>query len=170
MFGLVLFLTIIPRTYYWLGNAAYLIVVLGFLSISGGSSIIMNVLASCAGLFGMMIAFVHHVVRSKIINDLNHGITSQELAQQLIQEGSCQMNDQLQACVSEQIFTGRYITTKAAAISILSIISLHLLLGTFDSMHIRYGPWRILGDNLVVAYLPVMVIFHRYISHWKLDL
>lgn len=122
-------LTIIPRTYYWLGNAAYLIVVLGFLSISGGSSIIMNVLASCAGLFGMMIAFVHHVVRSKIINDLNHGITSQELAQQLIQEGSCQMNDQLQACVSEQIFTGRYITTKAAAISILSIISFTFIVG-----------------------------------------
>ena len=35
---------------------------------------------------------------------------------------------------------------------------LHLLLGTFDSMH---PLWTLayIGDNLVVAYLPVMVIF-----------
>ena len=93
----------------------------------------------------MMIAFVHHVVRSKIINDLNHGITSQELAQQLIQEGSCQMNDQLQACVSEQIFTEGTSLLKLLQLVYYLLYLLHLLLGTFDSMHIRYGPWRILG-------------------------
>ena len=69
------------------------------------------------------------------------------------------MNDQLQACVSEQIFTGRYITTKAAAISILSIISFTFIVGNIRQHAHPLWTLAYIGDNLVVAYLPVMVIF-----------
>ncbi|WLF77477.1 hypothetical protein PVL30_001195 [Lodderomyces elongisporus] len=122
-------LTIVPMTSHWLGSAAYLMLIVAMITISGGTSIIMNVLTALAWLIGMMIAFVHHVVRSKIINDMHGGITEQQLVQQLVEEGSCQLGDQLQDCVTEQIFSGRYITTKTVAITILSIITCTMIVG-----------------------------------------
>lgn len=122
-------LTIVPVTSRWLGGAPYLTMIMAFISISGGSSIIMNTLASIAGFIGLMIAFLHHVIKSKIINDINGGITTEELAQSLVEEGVCQMNENILLCVLDQIFSGRYITTKAVAITILALISTTFIVG-----------------------------------------
>ena len=63
-------LTIIPATSHWMGGAAYLIIVLGFITVSGGTSIAMNTLSSIAGFIGVIIAFLHHVITTKIINHI----------------------------------------------------------------------------------------------------
>ncbi|KAI3402405.1 hypothetical protein KGF56_004813 [Candida oxycetoniae] len=122
-------LTIVPMTSHWLGTAAYLLLIVSFITIPGGASIITNVLNAMAWCLGMTIALVHHVVRSKILNDLHHGITEQELTQQLIQEGTCQLGNELADCVNEEIFKGRWLTTKGAAITMLSIISCTIIVG-----------------------------------------
>ncbi|CAK9440451.1 uncharacterized protein LODBEIA_P45510 [Lodderomyces beijingensis] len=129
-------LTIVPMTSRWFGTASYLLLIVSFISISGGTSIVMNLITACTFMTGFIIAFVHHVIRSKIINDLHGGITEQELIRQLVQEGSCQMNDMLQQCVQDQIFSGRYINTKGVAITILSIISCTFIVGNMrDNLH-----------------------------------
>ena len=58
-------LTIIPATSHWMGGAAYLIIVLGFITVSG-ASIAMNTLSSIAGFIGVIIAFLHHVITTKL--------------------------------------------------------------------------------------------------------
>ncbi|EMG51116.1 hypothetical protein G210_5978 [Candida maltosa Xu316] len=147
-------LTIIPATSKWLGTAPYLILVMSFISISGGSSIIMNSLASVAGFFGFTIAFLHHVIASKIINDLHGGITSEELAQQLVQEGVCQMGDKLADCVQQQIFSGRYITTKGSAISALAIISNTFIVGNLRShLHPLWSLVYVGGQISIVIFI-----------------
>ncbi|RCK54439.1 Uncharacterized protein C57A7.05 [Candida viswanathii] len=122
-------LTIVPLTSSWLGSAPYLTLIMGFISISGGSSIIMNTLTSLSAFAGLIIALIHHVIKSKIINDIHGGITAEQLAQSLIEEGLCQMDENLAVCVERQIFSGRYINTKAVAVTILALISTTFILG-----------------------------------------
>ncbi|KAI5964706.1 uncharacterized protein KGF55_001775 [Candida pseudojiufengensis] len=142
----VTILTIVPSTSEWLGAAPYLVLIVAFIAISGGSSIILNVISSCAIMIGVMISFVHHIVRSKIINDIKGGITQQQLVQQLIDEGTCQLGPQLELCVQDQIFSGRYIQTKTVAITILSMISNTLILGNIRSIHPLWNLSYIFGQ------------------------
>ncbi|KAI5951737.1 hypothetical protein KGF54_004812 [Candida jiufengensis] len=139
-------LTIVPKTGHWLGTASYLVSIVSFISISGGSPVIINFLGACAIMIGVMISFIHHIVRSKIINDLHGGITQQELVQQLISEGSCQVGSGLQLCIENQIFSGRYIQTKSIAITILSMISNTLILGMIRQIHPLWNPAYIFGQ------------------------
>lgn len=145
-------LSIVPETSKWLGGAPYLILIVSFIGIAGGASIIQNVLISLAMLIGVLISFVHHVVRSKIINDLHGGITQQELVQNLISEGVCQMGPQLQDCVSDQIFSGRYIKTKVVAITMISIITNTVILGNVRNIHPFWNSCYIIGQIGNVIY------------------
>ncbi|CAI5756780.1 unnamed protein product [Candida verbasci] len=122
-------LTIVPLTATWLGSANYLTQIVTFIIISGGNSMIANIIQGVSFFSGALIAFVHHVVRSKIINDLHGGITAEQLTQNLINEGSCQPGPTLEDCIQKQIYSGRYITTKTVAISALSMITCMFILG-----------------------------------------
>ena len=129
-------LTIIPATSHWMGGAAYLIIVLGFITVSGGTSIAMNTLSSIAGFIGVIIAFLHHVITTKIINHIHHGITPETLTKNLIDEGLCHFDSGLEQCIQDQIFTGRYITTTGSAVTILSIITCTFIVGNMrEHMH-----------------------------------
>ncbi|KAF6068862.1 hypothetical protein FOB64_003713 [Candida albicans] len=118
------------------GGAAYLIIVLGFITVSGGTSIAMNTLSSIAGFIGVIIAFLHHVITTKIINHIHHGITPETLTKNLIDEGLCHFDSGLEQCIQDQIFTGRYITTTGSAVTILSIITCTFIVGNMrEHMH-----------------------------------
>ncbi|KAI5957510.1 hypothetical protein KGF57_003204 [Candida theae] len=128
-------LSIVPKTSTWLGGAPYLTMIVSFIGIAGGGSVIMNVLTAILMLIGALISFVHHVVRSKIINDLHGGITQQELVQSLITEGVCQAGPELTNCITEQVFSGRYIETKAVAVTMISMIINTVILGNIRRLH-----------------------------------
>ncbi|KAI5953887.1 hypothetical protein CANMA_004726 [Candida margitis] len=139
-------LTVVPKTSNWLSGAPYLVLIVSFIGVAGGSSLIENVLLSLAILIGVIISFVHHVVRSKIINDLHGGITPQELVQNLVAEGVCQMGPQLKECLNEQIYSGRYIKTKAVAVTMISMITNTFILGNIRQIHPLWNLCYILGQ------------------------
>lgn len=139
-------LTIVPKTSNWLSGAPYLALIVSFIGISGGTSIIQNVLIALAMLIGVLISFVHHVVRSKIINDLHGGITQLQLVQNLINEGVCQMGSELQDCVIDQIYSGRYIKTSAVVITMISMITNTVILGNIRGIHPFWNSCYIIGQ------------------------
>lgn len=160
-------LSIVPKTSNWLSGAPYLTLIVSFIGIAGGTSIIQNVLIDLAMLIGVLISFVHHVVRTKIINDLHGGITQQELVENLIAEGACKMGSELQDCVTEQIFSGRYIKTKAVAVTMISMIINTVILGNVRNIHPFWNLCYIIGQigNVIFScyghfsplYLPLQI-------------
>lgn len=160
-------LSIVPKTSNWLSGAPYLTLIVSFIGIAGGTSIIQNLLIDLAMLIGVLISFVHHVVRTKIINDLHGGITQQELVENLIAEGACKMGSELQDCVTEQIFSGRYIKTKAVAVTMISMITNTVILGNVRNIHPFWNLCYIIGQigNVIFScyghfsplYLPLQI-------------
>ncbi|KAK6460282.1 hypothetical protein DFJ63DRAFT_247994 [Scheffersomyces coipomensis] len=133
-------LCVIPLTSHWLGNAAYLIHIMGFIAAAGGSSIILNIMISFICFFYCMVGWLHGIIAMKIGNILRDSITSEQLTESLINEGLCTLEN-IEQCLADQVFTGRYITTKVSAIYCLALISGMTVMGLSQKFHpvIRLG-------------------------------
>ena len=128
-------LTIIPATSHWMGGAAYLIIVLGFITVSGGLYRHEYTFQYC-GVYWCYYCIPSSCDYNKIINHIHHGITPETLTKNLIDEGLCHFDSGLEQCIQDQIFTGRYITTTGSAVTILSIITCTFIVGNMrEHMH-----------------------------------
>ncbi|KAK6453881.1 uncharacterized protein RJT20DRAFT_64115 [Scheffersomyces xylosifermentans] len=127
-------LCIIPKTSHWLGAAAYLTQIMGFISVSGGTSVILNVITALLAFFYCIAAWLIATIAMKIVNRFHNYITMEELAQQLISEGKCTPQN-IEECLLLDIFQGHYIKTKSAAIYCLALISGMVIFGMSTKIH-----------------------------------
>lgn len=114
-------LFVVPKTRIWIGTAGYLMQIVGFIAVSGGTPIILNVYISVICFFYFLVGWLFSVVSLAITSHIRGWITSEELGRQLIQEGVC-TKDNIQTCLQQQIFTGRYLETRCSAVFIISMI------------------------------------------------
>ncbi|CUM66035.1 uncharacterized protein PRCAT00003689001 [Priceomyces carsonii] len=151
-------LGVIPKTSHWMGSAAYLLQIIGFVAVSGGSLVIMSVVSGVIYMFYICIAWIHAILAMKISNKLRGSITPQQLSEMLIQEGTCTI-DNISTCMSEQIFTGRFLETRCTVIFIFALMFGITLLGLTSSYHPFFKIGFILGSITLVINICYGVFF-----------
>lgn len=130
----LVFLVVIPRVGTWMGQANYLLQIVGFVSASGGLSVSINVIMSFACFFAFLIGWVFAVVAMAICGSIRGWPSLQQISQDLISEGLC-TEANMSKCMLEQFYTGRYLDARCCvvysfvlilAISLFGIITLKL--------------------------------------------
>lgn len=131
---LTVILLVVPRTSHWMGTAAYLLQVMGFVGAAGGNLVIINVLMACASLSFSLFAWLVATISMAITTHLRGWPTPETLATQLVSEGVCNRAN-LTACVLQQVFSGRFLETRCLAVFIFAIIIGTTILGLALSFH-----------------------------------
>lgn len=131
---LTVILLVDPRTSHWLGTAAYLLQVMGFIGAAGGNLLIINFLVACASLGFALFAWLVATVAMAITTHLRDWPTQETLAAQLIREGACSEAN-LATCVTQQIFSGRFHETRCLTVFIFAIIIGTTTMGMALSFH-----------------------------------
>lgn len=127
-------LSTVPRTSHWLGSAAYLLQISGFICVTGGTLIVMNVKDSITIFIAVLVGWTHAIIAMKCANAIRNHVTMEQIAQALIDEGTCTVAG-LEACVTDEIFSGRYLETKASVFFILALISGMVVFGLGEHYH-----------------------------------
>ncbi|KAK6197907.1 uncharacterized protein RJT21DRAFT_122722 [Scheffersomyces amazonensis] len=123
----------IPGTSHWMGSAAYLMQIIGFIAVAGGTPIIMNIYISFAAILFSCFAWVHAIIAMKLNNRFHDYITQDQLARKLIDEGSCTV-DNISQCMIDNIFSGRYLQVRSAVVYCLAIITCFTIMGLAQSL------------------------------------
>ena len=149
-------LMVVPKTSNWIGNAAYLMQIMGFIVVSGGTLIVLNVFLSLICFFYVIASWLFATIALLISNRLRGSITPDELADLLIQDGSCTAENIL-ACMLNQIFTGRFLTTRCSVIFIFCI-----MIGlTMNGMSSRIHP--LIRPGFVTGIISLIVLTNYYV-------
>jgi hypothetical protein len=133
----------IPSSSNWLGTAAYLTSIIGFVLAPGGQPYIMATIISLACLIFVLIGWTHGIIASAITTSIRGNPTSTDIAKQLVEAGICQNNADLVKCVTLQVFSGYFLEFRCTVIFILALMSGITILSMF----------RRLSPVLIVAHV-----------------
>lgn len=137
-------LIIIPRSVRWFGNGAYILQIVGFICVAGGTSIVINIQGSLICAFYTLAAWMTSIIAMKITHAIRGYPSKQDMIEIIVQGGDCLMPAQSRefaACISGQIFTGRFLQTKTTVIYIFAIMISLILSGLTQKYYrlIRLG-------------------------------
>lgn len=116
-------LTAIHPVLAWLGNAPYLLQIFGFFTAAGGVLTTGTLYLQMSIFMGFIYLWLFAVITMKINNRLQGYMTMEQLVENLIKEGTCQPGPDIKVCVMEQVYSGRYLNAKVAAVSSITIIT-----------------------------------------------
>lgn len=124
----------VPRTGIWLGNAAYISQVIGFIVTAGGKSVIMcwytSITCSLAAVIGWLFGIISQVISARM-----RGFPLQELiARALIEEGAC-TQDNIVTCLPQNIFSGRYLWIRCSVIHAIALGFGVMFFGMLQKLH-----------------------------------
>ncbi|CUM49286.1 uncharacterized protein AC631_04429 [Debaryomyces fabryi] len=149
-------LMVIPRVGNWMGNASYLMQIVGFIIVAGGTLIVFNASFTIICFFYVMVSWLFATIALLISNRLRGSITPEDLAKLLIQDGSCTAENIL-TCMISQIFTGRFLTTRCTVVFIIC-----LMIGlTMYGMSLRLHP--LLRPGFVAGIISLIILTNYYV-------
>lgn len=149
-------LMVIPKSGNWIGNAAYLMQIVGFIIAAGGTLIVLNVFLSILCFSYVMVSWLFATIALLITNRLRGSITPEDLIKLLIQDGSCTAENIL-TCMTPQIFTGRFLTTRCTVIFVFC-----LMIGlTMYGMTLRLHP--LIRPGFVAGIISLIVLTNYYV-------
>lgn len=147
----------------WLGKATYLLIIISIILASGQMSIIISLLIPTFALIGVLFAWAVSVVVLAINSRIRGFMTSQEVAQQLIEEGLCKNNAELTFCVTEQLFSGHYLSTKTTVISVIGYIFGQVVLYMAKTVNPIFIPGSIVGNIMLL----IAVFYNNMIPYFS---
>lgn len=137
-------LLVVPATSEWLGAAAYLFQILGFLAVCGGQSVIVNTIVTLLSLMFVVGSWLFAVIAQLIGNRIRGSPSVNDVAKELINEGVCTESN-ISTCLSQQVYTGRYLETRVTVVFVFAFIICQVFIGMLTRLHpIVRIPW-ILG-------------------------
>lgn len=149
-------LMVIPKVGNWMGNAAYLMQIVGFIIVAGGTLIVFNAALTIVCFSYVMVSWLFATIALLISNRLRGSITVEDLEQLLIQDGSCTA-DNILTCMISQIFTGRFLTTRCTVVFIIC-----LMIGlTMYGMSLRLHP--LLRPGFVAGIISLIILTNYYV-------
>lgn len=151
----VLFM-VIPKISLWIGSASYLMQIVGFFNVSGGTLVAFNVLMSVICLFYALVSWINVVICLAITNRLRGSLSEQDLIKQLIEDGSCTQENIL-TCMISEIYSGRFLETRCSVIYIFGIIIGLTLYG----MSMRIHP--LLRTGFVTGLITLLILSNFYV-------
>ena len=138
-------LSVVPRTSHWIGNAAYLMQIMGFIAVAGGSLVTTNFISSFICMFYAVAGWLVGIIAMKITHAIRGYPTKEEIVEIIMKDGYCSMGPsagvEFNNCVMNVIFTGKFLETKTTVIYIFAIIIGFTLFGLTEKLHrlIRLG-------------------------------
>ncbi|GEQ68180.1 hypothetical protein JCM33374_g1847 [Metschnikowia sp. JCM 33374] len=127
-------LSVVPRTSAWIGNATYLMQILGFICPVGGFSVCINVILAISCFSAMVIGWLFTVVALAIATAIRGWPTDQDIVDELIREGKC-TQENASSCMVGQFFTGRYLDARATVVFAISLVLGITCFGIFSRIH-----------------------------------
>jgi hypothetical protein len=147
----------------WLGNAAYLTIIISIVVASGQLPVIMAFVLPLTSLVGVVFAFAVSVVVLAINNRIRGFPSEESVAVELIHAGICQNNAELSHCVSEQIFSGRYLTTKTTVITVIGYMFAQIVLYVFKTLNPLFIPGSIIGNIILM----ILIFYNNLVPFFK---
>ncbi|EDK35956.2 hypothetical protein PGUG_00054 [Meyerozyma guilliermondii ATCC 6260] len=135
---------VVPRSRTWVGPAAYLFQIIGFIAVSGGTSMVFNLAMSFMCMVYILIGWLHSIIALAISVKLRGNTSPQEYAESLIREGICTMEN-LEACTAADIYSGRHLQTRCTVIFIFAILSSMIIFGLSSRIHPTFRQGMICG-------------------------
>lgn len=127
-------LLVVPRTSHWFGNAAYLMQILGFIVTAGGFPVFLNLYISVLCFVYFLVAWLMTVVALAITSHLRGWPSTEQLVADLILEGVC-TEDNASQCFLDEMFSGRYLTTRCTAVWIFTLLIGMVMFGMTEKVH-----------------------------------
>jgi hypothetical protein len=152
---------IIPSSSNWLGQTVYLMPLFAIIEVSGGFSVMLNIVLSLAVLVFVMVAWVHVLIAQAIAWHIRGQPTQADVVRQLIIDGVCKNDETLTTCVAETIFHGYFLETKTTVIYIIAMIFGYVILG-FMKVNLALTPAFIISSiilNILMCYMPAFPYF-----------
>jgi hypothetical protein len=103
----------------WMGSAAYLITAAAVIMASGQMSIIFATIVPLTVMAGVVFSLAIGTVVLAINNRIRGFPSEESIALELIQQGVCKIDISLAECVRNEIFSGRFLNTRATVITIV---------------------------------------------------
>lgn len=142
-------LMVIPKTSHWLGSAAYLFQIMGFIAVAGGAPIIVNIYVALICSFAACLGWLYSVIAMLIANRLRGSPTMEDLAMELISEGLC-TKENIQACILDQVYSGRYLQTNCTVIYAIALILGTMMFGLSQKIHPTFRLPFIIGMIVLI--------------------
>lgn len=128
------FLSIVPKTSHWIGNAAYLMQIMGFIASCGGQPIYINTTVSIGCVLYCLAAWLHCVIAMAITSRIRGWKPPEYYIAELINEGICTEENGLN-CFIDVVFTGRYLQTKCTGVWVMCLIVGLTIFGLSEKIH-----------------------------------
>lgn len=125
---------VIPKTSHWIGNAAYLLQIIGFICSSGGLLISINVILSFVCFAYCVAAWLFAVVALAITSKIRGWPSVESIAQLLIEEGACTVEN-VDECMIDEFYTGRFLETRCSVIFAIALVFGTVFLGFSEGIH-----------------------------------
>lgn len=135
---------VVPHSRVWVGSAAYLLQIIGFIAVSGGTSIVFNFAMSIMCLVYILVGWLHGVIALAVSVKIRGNMTVDEFASSLIKEGICTV-DNIQECLVSDMYSGRHLQTRCTVIYIFAIISAMVIFGLSLRIHPNFRQGMICG-------------------------
>lgn len=128
------FISVIPATSHWVGNAAYLFQIIGFICASGGLLVSINIVLSVVCLVWALVGWLFAIVALAITTKIRGWPTVESILNELIAEGTCTAAN-IEVCMINEFYTGRYLQTKCSVIFAIAIVIGVAVLGMTQYIH-----------------------------------
>lgn len=135
---------VVPRSRSWVGPAAYLFQIIGFIAVSGGTSIVFNFAMSLMCMVYVLVGWLHSIIALAISVRLRGNPSLQEYAESLIKEGICTVEN-LTDCTATDIYSGRHLQTRCSVVFIFAILSAMVMFGLSLRIHPTFRQGLICG-------------------------
>lgn len=127
-------LCVIPATSHWIGAAAYLLQIIGFICANGGMLVSLNVTVSIACFVMTLIGWLFAIVALAISTKIRGWPLVEDIAQQLVAEGKC-TPENVDLCMFLEFYSGRYLQTRCTAIFAIATVLGVAMLGLTQQFH-----------------------------------
>lgn len=135
---------VVPKSRQWVGLAAYLFQIIGFICASGGTSFMFNLAMSLMCLVYILIGWLHGIIALAITTRMRGNLTTKEYAESLIREGICTAEN-IQMCLADDVYSGRHLQTRCTVIFIFAIMSAMIMFGLSLRIHPTFRQGMICG-------------------------
>lgn len=119
-----IFLVDIDNTRPWLGQAPYLMQIMALVTASGGRPVVMSHISSLLSISTLLYGWTYYIIANAITTRMRGNMTAADAAQSLLERGYCQnlQGPELQLCITNEIFSGRFLETRCTVIFIFALL------------------------------------------------
>lgn len=142
-------LLVIPATSHWLGSAAYLFQIMGFIAVSGNAPIIVDIYIALICSLAACVAWLHGILAMLISNRLRGSPTIEDIGRDLILSGVC-TPENIQSCISDVVYSGTYLKTNCTVIFAVALIIGTMMFGMSQKIHPSFRLAFIVGMIVLI--------------------